>query len=65
MAREDFDEAHRAFVEELKAGLAADDGSEYGWVDELPEDPGIPGDGAQVLIEVRGVVPRQTRLRRR
>ena len=44
-----------AFAERLRAALAADDGTDYGWIDELPEDPGVPTAGDDVVAEVRKV----------
>ena len=61
MKKIELDAEDLAFVEELRAGLAADDGTEYGWIVELPEDPGVPSSGQEVVAEVRAVAPRTVR----
>ena len=42
------DEEDRVFVQVLRAGLA-DDEAEYRWVDELPQDLGVPHRGGRCV----------------
>jgi hypothetical protein len=53
MASYIMDDEDRMFVEALRAGLS-DDEAEYGWVDELPQDLGIPSEDDDVWRRCAG-----------
>jgi len=63
MERYIMDQEDRAFVEALRAGLGEDESTEYGWVRDLPADPGVPTREDQVIIEGRAIRPHPARRR--
>jgi hypothetical protein len=63
MVHYELDDEDRAFGERLRAALAEDDGTEHGWIDDLPEDPGIPTKRGDVVVEVRAARAAQPKRR--
>jgi hypothetical protein len=52
MAKIVFTPAELKCIAAIRAALDTDDGTEYGWIHDLPEDPGIPTPGDDVVAEV-------------